>query len=221
MKKLVRTRTLPASYIASAKVLLTRATAFLSVSVLAACTVVHAPAPTPGPQTSPSFQSPSASSISSGSGYSSPVAAGLPRQCRFVYERMLSNDFEALLYTASYSDLVSALGRDANRARDHYVRNGCREGRTITFEPLDYVAGYDDLVRNIGLSEQRALDHYFFNGFRERRQPNRFCGAKYAAIYPDVRAKLGNNEVALARHYIQFGFREGRGNRGQEFQVAC
>ncbi|MEO0637074.1 MAG: hypothetical protein AAFY73_10535 [Pseudomonadota bacterium] len=217
MRSLINTDACGAFFGMSARMALGRAAALLSIFALTACTVAEAPAPSSVAQTSPSFASPTSSLTS----YSSQSGANLPRQCRFIYERMLANEFETLLYTASYPDLVSAFGRDVNRARDHYLRFGCREGRNITFEPLEYVAGYDDLVRAIGLSEQRALDHYFIYGHREGRQTNRFCGARYAAIFPDVRAKLGGNEVALARHYIQFGHREGRGNRGREFQVAC
>ena len=145
----------------------------------------------------------------------------LPRRCQRTYDRMLENDFETLLYIASYRDLVRAFNKDVNRARDHFVRHGCKEGRRISFDPIQYIAGYDDLVRAIGSDERRGLDHYFRYGYKERRRADRFCGRGYAKAYPDVRRALGNNEYKLAKHYIKFGFKEGRGRKRNRFQINC
>ena len=153
--------------------------------------------------------------------YGQSYGRGLPRHCQRVYDRMLENEFETLLYIASYRDLVRAFGKDVEKARDHFARHGCREGRRISFDPIQYIAGYDDLVRAFGGDERRGLDHYFSNGYRERRKADNFCGRGYARAYPDVRRALGNNEYELARHYIRFGFREGRGRKRNQFQIVC
>jgi hypothetical protein len=153
-----------------------------------------------------------------------PVQSGgnLPRQCQYVYDRMTLNDFETLLYIASYADLARTLGQDVEAGRQHFIRFGCREGREILFEPLEYIAGYDDLVGALGGNERRALEHYFKYGVRENRSIDRFCGRRYAELYPDLSRAFGRNEIRLAQHYIMHGMREGRGGaNGSRFQVSC
>jgi hypothetical protein len=57
-------------------------------------------------------------------------------------------------YSASYGDLINALGANGDAGAYHYIERGASEGRTTTFDGLDYIASYGDLINALGANEQ-------------------------------------------------------------------
>jgi len=114
-----------------------------------------------------------------------------------------------LEYVASYSDLMNALGTNAQAGFDHYVNSGYAEGRSISFDGLQYIASYGDLVGAFGANADAGAAHYITNGRFEGRQAT-FDGLEYIASYGDLIAAFGPNADAGVTHYITAGFGEGR-----------
>lgn len=119
------------------------------------------------------------------------------------------SDAQALAYIASYRDLRSALGADAEAGRRHYATAGAAEGRGITFDPLRYVASYADLRRAFGADPEAATRHYILIGAAEGRELT-FDPLSYIASYADLRTAFGTDAAAATRHFVLWGANEGR-----------
>lgn len=117
--------------------------------------------------------------------------------------------FNGLEYIASFSDLETAYGRDANAARDHYINAGVYEGRTVEFDGLEYVASHPDLIGTIGTDRAAAATHYLNAGRGEGRLTN-FDADNYMDANPDLAATFGGNDDLATQHYITNGYFEGR-----------
>lgn len=118
-------------------------------------------------------------------------------------------DAQALRYIASYTDLRTALGADAEKGREHYARFGEAEGRTIRFDALAYTASYGDLIATFRSDEAASARHYIRYGVAEGRWIS-FDALRYLASYGDLLVAFGTDASAATRHFIDNGFREGR-----------
>ncbi|WP_152612914.1 calcium-binding protein [Tateyamaria sp. ANG-S1] len=123
-----------------------------------------------------------------------------------------ADDYTALLYLASYSDLVAT---DAASGRWHYANYGAAEGRTISFDALSYLAANNDIIQVVGMNLQEAVRHYLVYGQHEiaAENPGRtlsFDPEQYLRNYADLRAAFVNDYSEATRHYIAYGFAEGR-----------
>jgi hypothetical protein len=115
-----------------------------------------------------------------------------------------------LEYVASYTDLLSVFGTDAQAGVNHFVAAGyTEEGRTVTFDALQYIASYDDLINAFGAESDAGASHYVAAGFAEGRSST-FNGLQYIASYGDLITVYGLNPEAGASHFIANGFAEGR-----------
>ena len=77
--------------------------------------------------------------------------------------------FDELGYVASYKDLITALGDDANAAVDHYINFGFGENRTSTFDASSYLSANADLSAAFGSDLELAKKHYINHGVNENR----------------------------------------------------
>jgi uncharacterized protein (DUF1800 family) len=118
-------------------------------------------------------------------------------------------DTQALLYIASYSDLIAAFGADPAAGRAHYAANAKAERRVISFEAERYIASYPDLIESIGADPAAGARHFILTGWAQGRRPS-FDALRYLASYSDLAQAFGADEVAGARHYIIDGYREKR-----------
>ena len=117
--------------------------------------------------------------------------------------------FTGLEYVASYSDLRSKLGANAQKGEDHYHTYGVFEGRGASFDGLEYIASYGDLIRVYGANEDSGATHYINHGQKAGRTTT-FDGLKYIASYPDLIRAFGVDQDAGASHFIKNGYDEGR-----------
>ena len=118
--------------------------------------------------------------------------------------------FDGLSYIASYSDLRSVFGTNADRGTEHFVNAGFNEERAVQFSGLDYIASYADLRGAFGADATAGARHFIQYGAGEGRGTT-FNGWSYLASYSDLIRAIGPDEGAAARHYIQAGANEGRG----------
>ena len=132
---------------------------------------------------------------------------------------IISKNVNALQYIASYSDLISAFGVNADLGVAHYNAFGLREGRELTFSGLAYIASYADLINAFGANAESGAAHFITYGLREARTVT-FDGLAYIASYSDLVAAFGADSDAGATHFITFGLREGRAVRAATVQNA-
>ena len=86
-----------------------------------------------------------------------------------LMQREISTDSQALLYIASYPDLIGRFRTNIEGAKNHYKEYGYSEGRIIKFNPKQYLANYKDLYENFGSDLDAATRHYINYGYNERR----------------------------------------------------
>ena len=80
--------------------------------------------------------------------------------------------FDAKQYLANYKDLQEAFGGDEEKARQHYIDHGMKEGRIDTksgFDAGEYLSNYKDLQEAFGDDRSKALEHYYTHGIKEGR----------------------------------------------------
>jgi Ca2+-binding RTX toxin-like protein len=135
----------------------------------------------------------------------------LPEGYTFIAPAMSADasDFVALSYIASYSDLISAYGANAQQGRNHYQNHGQYEGREINFDALAYIATYHDLIDAFGVNQSAGVTHYITNGAAEGRKVS-FNVMQYLKNYEDLFIGFGTDYVTATKHYINHGKNEGR-----------
>jgi hypothetical protein len=121
----------------------------------------------------------------------------------------MSGNFNAELYLASNPDVLNAVGRNLEAAREHYEQHGVREGRRQDFDAEDYLAANPDLIAAFHNDTTQALHHYLEYGHAEGRSTD-FDAKGYLAANRDVSAATGGDENAATRHYVEHGYQEGR-----------
>lgn len=124
--------------------------------------------------------------------------------------------FDADYYLSHYADLKKAFGSDKNKAFQHFLKYGMKEGRqgNSTFNVISYKNNYADLRKAFGNDLVKYYQHYIKNGKREGRvcidYSAVFNAAYYANKYSDLKAAFGNDQDKLFRHFLNNGMREGR-----------
>ncbi|MBR1507050.1 MAG: glycoside hydrolase family 9 protein [Eubacterium sp.] len=137
-------------------------------------------------------------------------------------------------YMNKYPDLKKAFGNDSQRALQHFVNNGMKEGRQAiaTFDVNSYKNANVDLRNEFGTDLTKYYLHYVKYGKNEvsRRGTTtgvnapvgtvtKFNGVNYAAVYnyayytskyPDLKNVYGNDDVRTLQHFVNFGMKEGR-----------
>jgi hypothetical protein len=76
-------------------------------------------------------------------------------------------------YLSIYPDLISAFGTDNEKATQHYIEYGLREGRSPNplFDPRYYMEQYPDLRNAFGAANyQAAARHWLDYGINENRK---------------------------------------------------
>jgi hypothetical protein len=89
-----------------------------------------------------------------------------------VNPSMRSEIFDPVFYLNKHPDLKAAFGNSRVRAREHWIKNGIREGRqgSATFSAPSYLARHSDLRTAFGpTGYQAAVDHYIVHGIGEGR----------------------------------------------------
>ncbi|NJR13048.1 MAG: hypothetical protein HC779_00370 [Phyllobacteriaceae bacterium] len=109
--------------------------------------------------------------------------AGLPALDVPLDQRMAKLPWLALSYTASYPDLMNALGADPAAAVAHYNAYGAAEGRVVSFNPWSYMAANPDVAAWAGGDAMKAIGHFMQYGRFERRA----TAPGEAARAPDIR----------------------------------
>lgn len=123
--------------------------------------------------------------------------------------------FDASFYLTSYGDLRSAFGSNQESAKNHWLRNGIREGRRSSpaFDVQYYLGIYPDLQNAFGANNYAAaVNHWLSNGIREGRKSSLVFDVQYyLGRYPDLQNAFGRNNYAAAiNHWLSNGIREGR-----------
>lgn len=94
-----------------------------------------------------------------------------------IKELVKTFEFDEKYYVQNYPDIKQALqDKLLNSAKEHYIRAGYFEGRTLEKESFDedwYLDHYKDVSKAIknGVFTS-AYDHYEQTGRKERRSPN-------------------------------------------------
>lgn len=126
-----------------------------------------------------------------------------------------SQAFNGLRYIASNTDLISSIGTDVDKARQHWANTGRAEGRALdTFDPLRYAASNPDLLAQYGVDAQALARHWITTGFAAGRSATSFDALQYGAAHADLLRAFGADEAALTRHYAVAGAGEGRAVSG-------
>ena len=127
-----------------------------------------------------------------------------------------SSVFDPEYYLSKYPDLKKAFGNNYNKAFQHFLKYGMREGRQAKseFHVQSYRLHYRDLQRAYGYDWAKYYQHYILHGKKEGRTAYDFSDVfdvnYYYKKYADLRAAYGNNESKLYEHFLQHGMREGR-----------
>jgi hypothetical protein len=143
------------------------------------------------------------------------LRVGIPRENGVMVT--LPAGFDGLQYSASYGDLIQALGVDVVAGEQHYLAFGVDEGRaTDTFNEVGYLERYPDVRAFVGDDTDAATRHYIASGFEQGLTPplpglpEGFDGLQYVASHRDLITELGADGAAGERHYLAFGRGEGR-----------
>ena len=121
--------------------------------------------------------------------------------------------FDPTYYMDKYPDVKKAFGGNPQKALEHFINNGIKEGRIgrPEFDVKYYKNKYPDLQKAFGNNLYSYYMHYLNNGIKEGRQAcEHFDVKSYKARYADLRAAYGNDLESYVLHYINFGKKEGR-----------
>ena len=95
----------------------------------------------------------------------------------FTYISLVNNGvdysavFDPINYLDRYGDLKAAFGNDQNKAFNHFLNNGIKEGRkgNDTFNVYSYANRYQDLATAFGTDKSLYVKHYLTHGINENR----------------------------------------------------
>lgn len=127
-------------------------------------------------------------------------------------------------YYKKYPDLQKALGYNADRLLEHFIKAGMYEGRQAkaTFDVKYYKSKYADLRKAYGNNIRAYYLHYIGAGYKEGRKTwsdTYYNGMEYSLVYdkdyylnkyPDLQKNIGNNSQELIKHFVDVGMIEGR-----------
>lgn len=129
-------------------------------------------------------------------------------------------------YIEKYPDIKLAYGKDPEKALEHFVRHGMKEGRSgnADFNVHAYKSNYSDLRAAFGNDLEEYYIHYLTYGIKEGRDcalvaVTTYRGVDYSAVYnfeyyieryPDLKAVFENDPVGALEHFLTYGIKEGR-----------
>jgi len=140
-------------------------------------------------------------------------------------------------YLRRYEDLQKVIDKnDYEKARQHYLEYGFKEGRDCgpgTAEKLaaaadwgEYLRRYEDLQKIFGEDQEKARQHFLEYGYREGRNPSPSSGfvtpvdkhslmatadwAAYLRRNTDLQQVCGNDHQKAKQHFLEYGFQEKR-----------
>ena len=132
---------------------------------------------------------------------------------------MSSEYFDWEYYVNKYEDLKNAGIDNEEKAKNHWINYGKKEGRTsdILLSYFDweyYINSYEDL-KNAGIdNEVKAKNHWINYGRKEGRTSNILSENSdwkyYLNRYEDLRNAGIDNEKNALNHWINYGREEGR-----------
>lgn len=144
----------------------------------------------------------------------------------FVYEGVdYSPVFDPEFYMSRYSDIRRAYQGQPQKAFQHFVTYGIKEGRVgnAVFNCSYYKRNYPDLQKAFGEEREKYFRHYLLYGQKEKRRADYLIptknGRDYSAVYeytyyrkryPDLARAFGDNEILFFRHFLDHGMKEAR-----------
>lgn len=132
--------------------------------------------------------------------------------------------FDSEYYLDCYSDLKAAFGNDEEKAYNHFLTFGIKEGRcaNLTFDVKYYLSIYPDLQKAFGKTNyEAAYKHFIEFGAKEGRTGCRIYNSSYYLLNnADVKKAYNGNPLKAYSHYVYFGVKEGR-RACEEFNAKC
>jgi GH25 family lysozyme M1 (1,4-beta-N-acetylmuramidase) len=121
--------------------------------------------------------------------------------------------FDATYYADRYEDLKRAFGYDEAKLKNHYLKNGIKEGRSASpvFDPIYYLNKYSDLKKAFGNNYTAAYNHFINCGIKEGRQGSKYFDANYYLnTYSDIKRVYYSSKTYALVHFMKNGISEGR-----------
>lgn len=129
-------------------------------------------------------------------------------------------------YIEKYPDIKQVYGNNPEKALEHFVRYGMKEGRSgnADFNVHAYRSNYGDLRDAFGNDLEKYYIHYLTHGIEEGRDcalvaVTTYRGVDYSAVYnfeyyigryPDLKAAFENDPAGALEHFLTYGIKEGR-----------
>lgn len=134
-------------------------------------------------------------------------------------------------YISRYPDLQAAFGDDQQKALQHFINSGMREGRMASesFDVDSYRNANQDLRIAFRSDLKRYYLHYLRNGIREGRSATGVDTLQnpvtvyqavnyspvydyyfYTGYYKDISEAFGTDDVRILEHFVNNGMREHR-----------
>lgn len=129
-------------------------------------------------------------------------------------------------YIDKYPDIKQVYGNDSEKALEHFVKYGMKEGRSgnADFNVHAYRNNYSDLRAAFGNDLKKYYLHYLEHGIEEGRDcalvaVTTYRGVDYSAVYsfeyyigkyPDLNAAFANDPAGALQHFLTYGIKEGR-----------
>lgn len=142
-----------------------------------------------------------------------------------------SDVYDYSYYIGKYADLKEAFGSDKDKAIEHFVLCGMKEGRigNTKFDVKSYYKANPDLRGAFGKNWEALYQHYRKYGKNEKRQfanVDAIAGATtvyngvdysqvynfayYISTYPDMKAAFDLDDAAAIKHFVTNGMKERR-----------
>ena len=127
--------------------------------------------------------------------------------------------FDAEYYLENNIELKWAYGNDAEKALNHFVKYGMKEGRQAKadFDVNEYRARYEDLQQLYGDDLVKYYIHYIKYGQAEGRNgaPESYYAPVFDAKYYlenniELKWAYGDDEEKAFNHFVKYGMKEGR-----------
>ncbi|MCR5292756.1 MAG: hypothetical protein K6E28_07725 [Eubacterium sp.] len=125
--------------------------------------------------------------------------------------------FNADYYLSRYADLRKAYGNNRDKAFNHFINFGIKEGRCASpaFDVNYYKNTYADLRSVYGNDNMKYVSHFLkFGSLEGRRASALFDVYSYKNYHADLRTAFGNSLPRYYEHYNNYGYQEGRAALG-------
>lgn len=131
------------------------------------------------------------------------------------YRGVFSPDY----YRDKNPDLVSIIGEDGYKLKQHYLKYGIKEGRVPSpcFDLQYYKCMNPDLTQAYGDDDMAYIIHFIHCGMAEGRASSaEFDVNAYKKRYPELVEKYGDDTKSYYVHFAQEGYYEGRNGAVKE-----